>query len=298
MRIINFEITEKDDKKSIRTFLREFGVSASLLTKLKHTENGITKNGVFAKTIEELSTGDILTIKIENSGSIARPMCIDIEIPYEDEDIIVLNKPPLLPVHESRNHIGDTLSNFVAYHCGEDMAFRAVYRLDRDTSGLVLVAKNELAAAKLAGKVKKDYYAVVDGTIENEGIVDAPIARCGDSIIKRKVDENGETAITEYFPIKSNGNATLVKFNLKTGRTHQIRVHLSEHGAPIVGDAIYAPKPVAMHRAIARLALHARKLAFEHPVTHESLCFVSPWPADFVAAIGSIWGENILDESW
>ena len=95
MRIINFEITEKDNKKQIRTFLREFGVSASLLTKLKHTENGITKNGVFAKTIEELSVGDTLTIKIENSGSIARPMCIDIEIPYEDEDIIVLNKPPL-----------------------------------------------------------------------------------------------------------------------------------------------------------------------------------------------------------
>ena len=166
-------------------------------------------------------------------------MCIDIEIPYEDEDIIVLNKPPLMPVHESRNHIGDTLSNFVAYHCGEDMAFRAVYRLDRDTSGLVLVAKNELADAKLAGKIKKDYYAVVDGTIENDGIVDAPIARCGDSIIKRKVDENGETAITEYFPIKSNGNTTLVKFNLKTGRTHQIRVHMEHIGHSLLGDKLY-----------------------------------------------------------
>lgn len=276
MRIINFEITEKDDKKSIRTFLREFGVSASLLTKLKHTENGITKNGVFAKTIEELSTGDTLTIKIENSGSIARPMCIDIEIQYEDEDIIVLNKPPLMPVHESRNHIGDTLSNFVAYHCGENMAFRAVYRLDRDTSGLVLVAKNELAAAKLAGKIKKDYYAVVDGTIENDGIVDAPIARCGDSIIKRKVDENGETAITEYFPIKSNGNATLVKFNLKTGRTHQIRVHMEHIGHSLLGDKLYGGDC----SMIIRQALHCKDICFTHPITEKSMHITCDFPND------------------
>lgn len=276
MRIINFEITEKDNKKTIRTFLREFGVSASLLTKLKHTENGITKNGVFAKTIEELSTGDTLTIKIENSGSIARPMCIDIEIPYEDEDIIVLNKPPLLPVHESRNHIGDTLSNFVAYHCGENMAFRAVYRLDRDTSGLVLVAKNELAAAKLASKIKKDYYAVVDGTIENDGIVDAPIARCGDSIIKRKVDENGETAITEYFPIKSNGNATLVKFNLKTGRTHQIRVHMEHIGHSLLGDKLYGGDC----SVISRQALHCKDIYFTHPITEKPMHITCDFPND------------------
>ena len=276
MRIINFEITEKDDKKPIRTFLREFGVSASLLTKLKHTENGITKNGVFAKTIEELSTGDTLTIKIENSGSIARPMCIDIEIPYEDEDIIVLNKPPLLPVHESRNHIGDTLSNFVAYHCGENMAFRAVYRLDRDTSGLVLVAKNELSAAKLAGKIKKDYYAVVDGTIENDGIVDAPIARCGDSIIKRKVDENGETAITEYFPLKSNGNATLVKFNLKTGRTHQIRVHMEHIGHSLLGDKLYGGDC----SVISRQALHCKDICFTHPITEKPMHITCDFPND------------------
>lgn len=276
MRIINFEITEKDDKKPIRTFLREFGVSASLLTKLKHTENGIAKNGVFAKTIEELSTGDTLTIKIENSGSIARPMCIDIEIPYEDEDIIVLNKPPLMPVHESRNHIGDTLSNFVAYHCGENMAFRAVYRLDRDTSGLVLVAKNELAAAKLAGKIKKDYYAVVDGTIENDGIVDAPIARCGDSIIKRKVDENGETAITEYFPIKSNGNATLVKFDLKTGRTHQIRVHMEHIGHSLLGDKLYGGDC----SMISRQALHCKDIYFTHPITEKPMHITCDFPND------------------
>ena len=201
---------------------------------------------------------------------------IDIEIPYEDEDIIVLNKPPLMPVHESRNHIGDTLSNFVAYHCGEDMAFRAVYRLDRDTSGLVLVAKNELAAAKLAGKIKKDYYAVVDGTVENDGIVDAPIARCGDSIIKRKVDENGETAITEYFPIKSNGNATLVKFNLKTGRTHQIRVHMEHIGHSLLGDKLYGGDC----SMISRQASHCKDICFTHPITEKPMHITCDFPND------------------
>ena len=276
MRIINFNITEKDDKKQIKTFLREFGVSSSLLTKLKHTENGITKNGIFAKTIEELSNGDTLTVKIENSGHIARPMAADIEIPFEDEDIIVLNKPPLMPVHESRNHIGDTLSNFVAYHCGENMAFRAVYRLDRDTSGLVLVAKNELAAAKLAGKIKKDYYAVVGGIIENDGIVDAPIARCGDSIIKRRVDENGETAITEYFPIKAIDDRTLVKFNLKTGRTHQIRVHMEHIGHSLLGDSLYDGDCSKINRQ----ALHCKDIYFTHPITETPMHITCDFPDD------------------
>ncbi len=276
MRIINFNITEKDDKKQIKTFLREFGVSSSLLTKLKHTENGITKNGVFAKTIEELSSGDTLTVKIENSGHIARPMAADIEIPFEDEDIIVLNKPPLMPVHESRNHIGDTLSNFVAYHCGENMAFRAVYRLDRDTSGLVLVAKNELAAAKLAGKIKKDYYAVVDGIIESDGIIDAPIARCSDSIIKRKVDENGETAITEYFPIKAIDNRTLVKFNLKTGRTHQIRVHMEHIGHSLLGDSLYDGDCSKINRQ----ALHCKDIYFTHPISETPMHITCDFPDD------------------
>ncbi len=276
MRIINFNITEKDDKKQIKTFLREFGVSSSLLTKLKHTENGITKNGIFAKTIEELSTGDTLTVKIENSGHIARPMAADIEIPFEDEDIIVLNKPPLMPIHESRNHIGDTLSNFVAYHCGENMAFRAVYRLDRDTSGLVLVAKNELAAAKLAGKIKKDYYAVVGGIIENDGIVNVPIARCGDSIIKRRVDENGETAITEYFPIKAIDNRTLVKFSLKTGRTHQIRVHMEHIGHSLLGDSLYGGDCSKTNRQ----ALHCKDIYFTHPITETPMHITCDFPED------------------
>lgn len=281
MREITFEIKSEYDSTQIKTFLKDFGVSAALLAKLKQTENGITKNGVFAKSIETINTGDILKIKIEPKGKMPTPCKMDINIAYEDEDIIVLNKPAFLPVHESRNHIGDTLSNFVAYHCNEDTAFRAVYRLDRDTSGLVLVAKHELAASKLAGKIKKDYYAVVGGIIKNNGTVNAPIARCGDSIIKRKVDKNGESAITNYYPISEKNGNTLIKFNLVTGRTHQIRVHMEHIGHSLLGDSLYGGDC----SIITRQALHCKDIYFTHPITNEEIHISSEYPKDILEVI-------------
>lgn len=281
MRIINFKIEEKDNQKQIREFLRDFGVSAKLLTKLKQTDNGITINGKFAKAIDRLSTNDILTIRIENKGHLPKPKKMDIEILFEDEDLLILNKPPFLPVHESRNHIGDTLSNFVAYHISEDTAFRAVFRLDRDTSGIVLVAKNELAASKLAGNIDKDYYAVVGGIINNGGTINAPIARCGESIIKRKVDDNGEVATTHYSPISVNNNNTLVKFKLETGRTHQIRVHMEHIGHPLVGDSLYGGDCDKINRQ----ALHCKDIYFTHPITNEKMHITCDFPDDMKEVI-------------
>lgn len=281
MRIINFEINEQNDAVQIRNFLRAFGVSASLLTRLKQTENGITKNGAFAKAIEYVHKGDTLTIRIESKGHMPSPTKMDIDILYEDEDIIVLNKPPLLPVHQSLNHQGDTLSNFVAYHMDEDTAFRAVFRLDRDTSGLVLVAKHELAASKLAGKIEKDYYAVVSGIIDKSGTVDAPIARCGESIIKRKVDENGEQAITHYQPISTKNGSTLLKLKLETGRTHQIRVHMASIEHPLLGDDLYGGD--TSH--ITRQALHCKDIYFTHPITNEKMHISCDFPDDIKEVI-------------
>ena len=281
MRTIHFTINEADDGRQIKQFLRDFGVSSALLAKLKQTENGIQKNGVFAKAIEVLHTGDTLSIRIENRGHMPSPVPMAIDICYEDEDILVLNKPPHLPVHESRNHIGDTLSNFVAYHTNEDTAFRAVYRLDRDTSGLVLIAKHELAAAKLAGKVEKDYYAVVSGSITAPGTVNLPIARCGDSIIKRKVDDCGEQAITHYLPISCKDGNTLLKLRLETGRTHQIRVHMSHLGHPLLGDTLYGSDA----SRIDRQALHCKEIRFIHPITQEKMCISCDFPDDINALI-------------
>ncbi len=276
MRELSFLIDEENDGVQIRDYLRNFGVSAALLTKLKQTENGVTRNGEFAKTIDRLNQGDVLTIRIENSGHMPTPTKMDIEVCYEDEDILVLNKPAFLPVHESLNHRGDTLSNFVSYFLDEDMAFRAVFRLDRDTSGLILIAKHELSASKLAGRIKKDYYAVAEGEIKEGGTINLPIARCGESIIKRRVDENGETAITHYQPISTKNGNTLLKINLETGRTHQIRVHFSHIAHPLLGDELYGGKT----EQISRQALHCKTIYFTHPITEKEMIIDCDLPED------------------
>ncbi len=217
MRIIELKISSKDNGRQIRDFLRDFGVSSALLTKLKKTENGITKNGEFARTIDKIFTGDTIKISIENRGKMPEKLITDDVKPvYNDEDILVLNKPAFMPVHESRNHRGDTLANAAACYMDSDTAFRAVYRLDRDTSGLVLIAKNELAACKLAGKIHKDYYAVCSGTLNGKGTIDLPIRRVCESIIERGVFSDGEKAVTHWETISNKSNTTLLKINLET----------------------------------------------------------------------------------
>lgn len=282
MREIIFKIDDKNSGLMIRDFLRNFGVSSALLTKLKQDENGIKLNGKFAKAIEVLKSGDTLTVNIKNSGKMPEKFeCEDVKVAYNDEDILVLNKPPLMPVHESRNHRGDTLANVAACYMESDCAFRAVYRLDRDTSGLVLIAKNELAASKLAGKIKKDYYAVVSGKFEGEGTIDLPIRRVRESIIERGVFDDGERAVTHYEAIKTDGENTLLKLNLETGRTHQIRVHFSHLGAPLLGDTLYG----GSCEKINRQALHCKTIYFTHPITHEKITVDCDFPKDFEGLI-------------
>lgn len=282
MRIIEFIIEEKDDGREIRDFLRNFGVSSALLTKLKNTENGITKNGDFARAIDKIHTGDRLKITIESSGQM--PAASDgkgVEILYDDEDILVLGKPPYMPVHESRNHRGDTLSNAAAKYMDSDTAFRAVFRLDRDTSGAVVIAKNELAACKLAGKIKKDYYAVCRGVMTGEGTIDLPIRRVRESIIERGVFPDGERAVTHWQAVKTAEDRTLLKINLETGRTHQIRVHFSHLGHPLLGDTLYGGDC----DEISRQALHCKTVYFTHPITNKDIVIDCPFPEDFKGLI-------------
>ena len=276
MREITFKIEEKQDGLMIRDFLRNFGVSSALLTKLKQDENGISLNGEFAKAIAVLHTSDVLKIRIKNKGKMPEKfICDKVKVAYDDEDILVLNKPPLMPVHESRNHRGDTLANVAACYMESDCAFRAVYRL---TSGLVLIAKNELAASKLAGKIKKDYYAIVKGKFEGDGTIDLPIRRVRESIIERGVFDDGERAITHYRVIKTDGKSTLLRLNLETGRTHQIRVHMAYIGHPVAGDEVYGPrKTLKGHGQF----LHAKTLGFTHPRTGETLEFTADIPDIF-----------------
>ncbi|MCM1284852.1 MAG: RluA family pseudouridine synthase [Acetobacter sp.] len=285
MRRIEFVIDDINDGIQIRDYLKNFGVSASLLTKLKQTENGITKNGEFARAIDYVNEGDVLAIAITNKGTSPRKLYRDdVELIYNDEDILVLNKPPYMPVHESRNHQGDTLANVSACYLDEDTSFRAVYRLDRDTSGLVLIAKNELAACKLAGKIKKDYYAICQGELSGNGTIDLPIGRVGDSIIKRGVFDYGERAVTHWQAIDNYSGNTLLKINLETGRTHQIRVHFSHIGHSLLGDTLYDGST----DRISRQALHCKKIYFTHPITSKKMAIECDFPEDFKRVIQAI----------
>lgn len=282
MRIIELKISSKDNGRQIRDFLRDFGVSSALLTKLKKTENGITKNGEFARTIDKILTGDTIKISIENRGKMPEKLITDDVKPvYNDEDILVLNKPAFMPVHESRNHRGDTLANAAACYMDSDTAFRAVYRLDRDTSGLVLIAKNELAACKLAGKIHKDYYAVCSGVLKGKGTIDLPIRRVCESIIERGVFSDGEKAVTHWEAVSNKSNTTLLKINLETGRTHQIRVHFAHLGYPLLGDTLYGGNT----DLIKRQALHCKTIYFTHPITNKEMAIECDFPNDFKGLI-------------
>ena len=210
-RTLSYTIEAADDGENVGEYLRHHGYSQPLLIHLKKTQEGILLNGIWCYVNSILHTGDILTIHIQDhDGSTGIPATEISEeaftsmVAYEDEDILVMNKPADLPVHPSLGHYEDTLANYCAWHYHNQLVFRCVNRLDRDTSGLVLIAKNMLSAAGLslqqqAREIHRTYLAIVEGIIHEEGTIDLPIARKEDSIIERCVDSSrGERAITHY----------------------------------------------------------------------------------------------------
>lgn len=233
-------------------FLRKCGVSRRLITKLKRTEGGITRNGELLRTVDIVHEGDTVRLKKLNESLLEPASGMSVSVAYEDENIVVFDKPAGMPVHPSVKHQGDTLGNcFAAMYGG--LTFRPINRLDKDTSGLCAAAKNAHAANFYSGRISKIYYAVTEGVPVPhdipEGIVwcetgdgyriDAPIGRAGESIIRREVRSDGQRAVTNYTIVKENGLHTLVRVSLETGRTHQIRVHFSSVGHPLAGDDFY-----------------------------------------------------------
>ena len=278
---IKFTVGRDYDGKVVKEFLRrKCGVSATLLTQLKLVENGITNNGEHTRAIDFVKEGDEIVITLPDDRNDIQPVNLPINIMYEDEHVIVFNKAPFMAVHPVHGHIDDTLANAVAHYAqtkGEVWTFRAINRLDRDTSGAIIVAKNAYSAALLPKSVKKKYIAVCEGIIENSGTVDAPIRFKEGHTIQREVGEGGVRAVTHYKPIKWSSNHTLVEFNLETGRTHQIRVHMSNLGHPLAGDDMYG----GSLEFIERQALHCGEISFLHPITGESIRIVCPLPEEF-----------------
>ena len=254
---------------------------------MKKTPESILKNGIWSYVNEPLHVGDTLHIRIEeNEGSDnIVPNKMLLSILYEDEDILVIDKPANMPIHPSINHYEQTLANGVLwYYTAQQIpyTFRCITRLDRDTTGVTLLAKHMLSASVLSKamqqkQIQKEYLALCDGVTPEEGTIDAPICRAADSVIERCVDfENGDSAVTRFVREWTNGQISLVRLKPETGRTHQIRVHMKHIGHPLLGDFLYHPGNYSMNRQ----ALHCASLTFTHPITGEKLTINAKLPDD------------------
>ena len=278
---IKFIVPQEYDGRLVKEYLRgKCMVSATLLTQLKRIENGITNNGNHTRVIDKVQVNDIVEISLPEDRNDIEPVDIPINVLFEDEHVIVIDKEPYRAVHPVHGHIDDTLANACAYYAGqkgETWTFRAVNRLDRDTSGVVLIAKNAYSAPILTSTVKKKYIAVCEGIIDIGGTVNKPIRLKEGHSIQRETGEGGVYAVTHYNPIQTGNNHTLTEFELETGRTHQIRVHMASIMHPLAGDDMYG----GSLQYIKRQALHCTKISFKHPVTKETLVIQSPPPAEF-----------------
>lgn len=276
-RELSFVVTNGENGDTAERFLQNKGFSHKLITKLK-ASGGLTRGGKPLRTVDRVLAGDTVSVRIEDSGDIVPNPDVKAAIAFENEDVVVFDKPPNLPVHPSIVHYDDTLGNLYAA-LYPNSAFRPIHRLDKDTSGLVACAKNKLAAAMLGesgGRIEKTYFAVASGEISQSGKIDAPIGRTDGSIIKREVRSDGQRAITLYEPMLRKNGRTLLKITLKTGRTHQIRVHFAYIGHPLCGDDLYGGD----RSDIKRQALHCGKMRLKLPLTGEVIEIESPLPDD------------------
>lgn len=289
VRTITYSITE--DFVTIKHFLRFRRYPRKLRAQLKECSSQVLLNGVAQPLWRPLHKGDVLKITIledQDPSLQLRPVFKPLDIVFEDEDILVIDKPVGMSIHPSFNHYEDSLANVVLGYFmgkGEEIVFRCVNRLDRETSGLTIIAKNRLAGAILSIDVKerrihREYRAVVKGSLPVDGmwhIIDVPIGRLPNSAIMRQVDIlEGKPAVTWYQTLDHDEKYSFVKLRLETGRTHQIRVHMNYIGHPLPGDYLYHPD----FSDFCRVPLHSHLLEFVHPITGENLRFESSVPED------------------
>ena len=289
-------IVKENKYQSINQILKQkFKISARLQHKLI-TSKQIFLNGNQADSRIAPQINDAITVNLdfnEESENII-PTPIPLNIIYEDEALLILDKPAGIAVHPSISHYTDSLANGVKYYfdtIGLKRKIRPVNRLDLNTSGLIVFAKNEYVQECLiqqmqTNEFKKVYLAIVHGIFENvQGTINLPIARKENSIIERCISENGQEAITHYEVLKTSNDLSLVHCILQTGRTHQIRAHMSAIGHPLVGDTLYGPN---FSDSITRQALHSYKISFIHPISHQIVSFTSELPDDIKSSIEAI----------
>ena len=285
-RIVFYECSQSCAGTTVERFLRRQGVSHRVLVDLKHTPNGPTLDGKPVRTIDRLPPEGKLRLCLpETDRSDTIPQAdIALDIVYEDDDLFVVNKPAGLAVHPSPQNRENTVANGLAALYAarkEPFVFRAIGRLDKNTSGLIVLAKNALSAGLLTTQAAQkimhhDYLAVCTGMLPAEGTIDAPIGRADGSVIRREVRPDGDRAVTHFVRLAYRDGYSLARVWLNTGRTHQIRVHFAHLGYPLPGDFLYYPD----FSRIQRHALHAGALWLRQPVTGQPLHFTAPLPDD------------------
>lgn len=268
----------------LEEFLFSQSLSGRLFRKL-YKEKQIYVNGKFKRKGLSLELGDTVSIYMEDEEENTLPQDIDIDIVYEDFDLLILNKQPNIVVHPTKSHQENTLSNGISYYFqknGIKKKIRFVNRLDMDTTGILIVAKNPFAHQQMAlqfeaNEVEKKYLAIVSGIVkDNEAYINFPIGREEDKSIRKMVRENGQDALTRYSVVERYKDASLLDVQIFTGRSHQIRVHLEHIGHPIIGDTLYNEESTHINRQ----ALHSHYLKVKHPRTGESIEFIASIPKD------------------
>lgn len=274
MRTFKYIINSENSNKSIEYYLSKYhGYSKRCIRALKKNNQSVLLNNNHAKMIDILLAGDELKISLFQNNTIVPNSQIYVPIIYEDNDIIIYNKPFNIPVHPSLNHFSDTLANVFSHHIlssQQSSTFHPINRLDKDTTGLCLVCKNSFCASKFKNALKKEYTAIVSPPLtKKSGTISAPIQRVDNTIIKRMVGSKGKFAVTNFKVIYETEKYSLVKIHLETGRTHQIRVHFSYISHPLAGDYLYGGDISDINRQ----ALSCTKLSFFHPIKQIYMSF-------------------------
>lgn len=288
-----FPVPPEWDNATMQSFLRQHcGLSWRMVVKLKRVEGGMTADGVPLRSIDRLRAGQTVRVQMPEDAVRIEGADMPLSVVYEDEHLLVIDKPPYLAVHPSAGKPEPTLANAVVGYferTGTPLSFRPVNRLDRNTSGLLLAAKSPHVAYALAQKPQKEYLAVVLGALTGSGTVDQPIRVKEGCCITREVGEGGKPSVTHWESLGTDGEISLVRLVLETGRTHQIRVHMAWLGYPLAGDAMYGTDETYLPRH----GLHCAHMTLIHPVTGEPMAFAAPLPEDMrqLLVTHGLWQE-------
>ncbi len=268
-----------NDMKALIFLKSKCNLSSRMITRLKREKDGILMDGKILRTVDLVKCGSVVEINMPTEDISIEPVEGELDIVFEDEHFLIVNKPPSMPVHPVKQHQTDTLANIVSYYCrqkGESFVFRAINRLDKDTSGIVIIAKNRYCANAVKNAVNKTYYAICHGKIENGGTISVPIGLAENSKMVRCFKSEGTPAITHYKVLCCNKDISFIELWLKTGKTHQIRCHMAGTNHPLLGDDLYGGRL----DMIDRQALHCGKISFIHPISKSRIDLSCNLPDD------------------